>query len=923
MKTKILILEHDVCDVELIQRELKKSDINYDYKIVNNEFTYTDALKSFSPDIILSDYSLPSFDGKTAFEIKQQLASTIPFIFVTGAIGEENSVELIKKGVTDVTLKDKLFILNTKIEKALKESNDLRIKKKTEQDLIESERRLAKAQQIAHIGSWDLDFTTNTVHFSVEACKIYGLTQETNRQTFDGWISFIHPEDLELVLKKVKESRDSLHDVSFNHRIIQANGTIRYVCSESRFEFDSNHKPISLYGIVQDVTKTKLIEDQIEFDKNNLNALINNTKDLMWSVDEDFKLITSNQPFDEITRLMCGKVLEKGSNILEAAFSQEQVNRYQTYYQRALAGETFTEIEYSRTPMEYWLETSFCPIQKLDKVVGVACHSRDITQRKKDEEKQKHNEAVLKEAQAIAHLGNWELNFDTGLSMLSEEACRIYGLPLEENMQAKSNWLAFVHPEDLEYVTKVNKESKKTLTDVNLNHRIILKNGAIKHIASKSRFVLDKFGKAVGSYGTCHDVTEIKETELHLRKSEAFNRSVLNSLSSHIAVINSSGKIITVNSAWKRFVSENSNALLQCDETESNYYTVCENAAKNGDKVSIQALKGMKDVMSGKKEVFYLEYPCHSLDKKRWFTMRVMKFESDEPMIVVAHMDITELKLAQIERDSTLSELESRVEVRTKELLCKNKNILDSINYAKRIQTGLLCRPTQLAEIFPKSFILSMPRDIVSGDFFWCYQKRSKKFIVVADCTGHGVPAALLSIIGNNLLTNIIENEHIENPSEILEILDFRLAEALKGDTQEVKDGMDLSLCVIDTYFNEIYFAGAHNSLFVSNESGIIHELHAARHSVGGGAQEINKKFETKRFPIIHGQRIYLSSDGYISQFGGPKGKKFMKSQFIKTLENGQIQSMDQQKNMFQNVLVDWMGNNEQVDDIMVVGIEL
>ncbi len=923
MKTKILILEHDVYDIELIQRELKKSDINYDYKIVHNELAYTNALQSFIPDIILSDYSLPSFDGATAFEIKQQLAKTIPFIFVTGTIGEENSVELIKKGVTDVTLKDKLFILNTKIEKALKESNDLRIKKKTEQELVESERRLARAQQIAHIGSWDLDFATNTVQFSNEACKIYGLSIENNRQSFDGWISFIHPEDLKFVLKKVKESRDSLQDVSFYHRIVRANDTIRYVYSESKFEFDSNNKPISLYGIVQDVTKTKLIEDQIEFDKNNLKALINNTTDLMWSVDEDFKLITSNQPFNDITKKTCGKIIEKGDNILHAALSKEQLNSYKTYYQRALSGETFIEIEHSHTPVEYWLETSFCPIQKGNKVVGVACHSRDITQRKRDEEKQKHNEAVLKEAQEIAHLGNWELNFDTGLAILSEEACRIYGLTLEENKQTRSSWLSFIHPEDLEYVTKVNEESKQTLSDVNLNHRIILKNGSVKHIATKSRFLLDTLGKPIGSYGTCHDVTEIKETELHLRKSEAFNRSVLNSLSSHIAVINSTGKIITVNSAWKRFVIENSNTVLQCDEKESNYYTVCENSAKNGDKIAIQALQGMKDVMSGKKEIFYLEYPCHSLDKKRWFTMRIMKFESDEPMIVVAHMDITELKLAQIERDTTLSELESRVEIRTKELLCKNKNILDSINYAKRIQVGLLCRPTQLAEIFHKSFILSMPRDIVSGDFFWCYQKRSKKFIVVADCTGHGVPAALLSIIGNNLLTQIIENEHIENPSEILELLDSRLSEAVRGDTQEVKDGMDLSLCVIDTYFNEIYFAGAYNSLFVSNESGIIHELHAARHSVGGGTQEIKKKFETKRFPIIPGQRIYLSSDGYISQFGGPKGKKFMKSQFIKTLESGQIQTMDQQKDMFHNVLVNWMGNNEQVDDIMVVGIEL
>ncbi|MES2515778.1 MAG: SpoIIE family protein phosphatase [Bacteroidota bacterium] len=543
------------------------------------------------------------------------------------------------------------------------------------------------------------------------------------------------------------------------------------------------------YKPALDKLETKQIDKQIEFDKNNLYALINNTSDLMWSIDRDFCLITSNKPLDDLITQMTGKTVMKGSNMLVAAFSKEQSERYKLFYERAFSGETFVEIEQAVIPVEYWLEISMCPIRQGDQIVGAACHARDISDRKRIERNQQRVESGLKEAQAIAHLGNWELSFETGVAIWSEEACRMYGLLPGDNRHSFADWVSFIHPDDMDYVRLTTKEAQKTFSNSDLTHRIVLKDGTIKHIESKCRFEFDLEGNAIGLYGVVHDVTDIKMAE----------------------------KQVT-------------NVLLK---------------------------------------------------------------------------------------------LEERVDTRTKELVTKNKSILDSINYAKHIQTGLLCRPTQLSEIFPKSFILSMPRDIVSGDFFWCYQKRNKKFIVVADCTGHGVPAALLSIIGNNLLTQIIENEHIENPSEILELLDVRFAEAVKGDIQEVKDGMDMVVCVVDTYFNEIYFAGANNPLYVSRGMSEIERMAGSRHSIGGGKQEVVKKFDTQRFPIKPGQRIYLSSDGYVSQFGGTKGKKFMKAQFTKTLECGQVETIDQQNNILRNTLVEWMGNHEQVDDIMVVGIEL
>jgi PAS domain S-box-containing protein len=291
--------------------------------------------------------------------------------------------------------------------------------------------------------------------------------------------------------------------------------------------------------------------------------------------------------------------------------------------------------------------------------------------------------------------------------------------------------------------------------------------------------------------------------------------------------------------------------------------------------------------------------------------------------VMIFSTDNTVRKRAELELEHTLLQLENRVRERTKELSDKNINILDSIKYAKRIQVGLLTSPSRLIEIFPRSFLISLPCDIVSGDFFWSYERGNKKFIVVADCTGHGVPGALMSIICNNLLDQIIVNEQIVYPSKILETLDTRLKQAIRGDEGEVKDGMDITLCIVDTYLNEIYFAGAHNSLYFTDAENKIQELPADRISIGGRMQEEEKYFETKRFTFLPGQRIYLSSDGYYSQFGGKKGKKFMKAGFIKMLDELQTEPIEMHKKMLMDIFTEWKGTNEQVDDVLVIGIEL
>lgn len=262
-KTKVLIVEHDSMDIELLRHELLKGGIDFVSENVQNEADYRAALAAFLPDIILSDYSFPSFDGLAAFRIRQSMAPDTPFLFVTGALGEETSVDLIKKGVTDFVLKDKMFTLCFKVYRALAESKERRSKYKAEQDLSKSEMRLSRAQQLAHMGSWEFNLTTDEFLFSEETCRIYELPPDHPRQSFGAALAFVHPDDLRIVLKKIKNAQVSRIDFSMKYRIMLQSGATKYILVESKFEFDPHGKTSGLHGIMHDVTETALLEHKL------------------------------------------------------------------------------------------------------------------------------------------------------------------------------------------------------------------------------------------------------------------------------------------------------------------------------------------------------------------------------------------------------------------------------------------------------------------------------------------------------------------------------------------------------------------------------------------------------------------------------------------------------------------------------------
>lgn len=271
--------------------------------------------------------------------------------------------------------------------------------------------------------------------------------------------------------------------------------------------------------------------------------------------------------------------------------------------------------------------------------------------------------------------------------------------------------------------------------------------------------------------------------------------------------------------------------------------------------------------------------------------------------------------------------LEQLVAQRTQELYEQNKRVTDSIYYAQRIQQAILPSKNILVQSFPESFIYFKPRDIVSGDFYWFAEKDNKAIIAVVDCTGHGVPGAFMSMIGNTLLNQIILERGVTRPAEVLNQLHQEIKYALKQDDlteDSSRDGMDIALVVFHKLHNILEFAGANNSLYMV-QNGVLEEIQGNRMGIGGVHKKGENSFQNHIVKLKDiDTNIYLSTDGYADQFGGPKGKKFLASNLKKLLEELSLMPSFKAQHLFLNkTMEEWRGKEKQLDDQLVIGFKI
>ncbi len=335
----------------------------------------------------------------------------------------------------------------------------------------------------------------------------------------------------------------------------------------------------------------------------------------------------------------------------------------------------------------------------------------------------------------------------------------------------------------------------------------------------------------------------------------------------------------------------------------------------------LQLEEEKRQIQQKNKKLFAMSETVYREKKKVDEQIEQLKFEAEK---LTAEKKKVEEKVKKLWNQSTAIHKEKeRINEMKSVIEAKHTEIIDSVNYAKRIQEAILPDLNEIYAHLPNSFVLYKPKDIVAGDFYWFSHKNNLSIMAAVDCTGHGVPGAFMSMIGNTLLNQIVDEKGITDPSQILNILNEEVNTSLKQtkENSESRDGMDIAICCFDTQKMEMNYAGANRPIYIANSTEL-KEIKPNKCAIGGLDYDVPKVFTTHTIKINKDDLVYISTDGYADQFS-PHDKKLMTRKFKEILSSIYLLPMVEQKNHLDAFIEDWKGNMEQTDDILVIGVKI
>lgn len=412
-----------------------------------------------------------------------------------------------------------------KIISLLGVTRDITESKKAEDDIKELTNRLQLATNAAKLGIWDWYLTKNNLIWDENMYQIFGVKPDKFNGAFEAWSNTVHPDDLQNSLAEVQKAIDGIKDFHASFRIIWPNKEVRYIEGHAIILRDEVGKAIRMIGINRDITEQKKAEVRISKSESKFRHLMNAIPDGLIGTNIHGKIIYAN----DVASILFGYTKDELLNnkiemLLPPRFRASHESHRESYLanpeNREMGKADMFMYGRRKDGSEFATEVSLSSIETEEGLV-ILSTIRDITEKKIAEQAIIQSEARLKKAQEIAHLGHWELDFTTGYTFMSDEACRIHGIPILQHEQSPEAWLSFIHPEDLDFVLKNMKEAQDTLSDFALNYRIKRKDGTIRYIYSETKFQFDSTDKPTGMYGIAHDITERITAEENLKQSEA------------------------------------------------------------------------------------------------------------------------------------------------------------------------------------------------------------------------------------------------------------------------------------------------------------------------------------------------------------------------------------------------------------------
>ncbi|HWY37290.1 MAG TPA: SpoIIE family protein phosphatase [Bacteroidia bacterium] len=380
---------------------------------------------------------------------------------------------------------------------------------------------------------------------------------------------------------------------------------------------------------------------------------------------------------------------------------------------------------------------------------------------------------------------------------------------------------------------------------------------------------------------------------------KSVSETILQNLNTLLVVVAPGGEVSYVSPSVQRLLGFDSQELLG-----NGWWELPRASAEESELVKNQILSVMQTRTNGVPAIE--REMCSSSGDKKHIVWNVCPAE-DGGLVGIGY-DITERKRAELLLDEKIKELQH-----------KNKELLESISYAERIQQSILADKSGLSQYINESFIYYQPKDIVSGDLYWYHKKENKLFVAAVDCTGHGVPGALMSVIANGLLRNNIVKKELSGPHEILHAMDEELRLSLLK--EGTADGMDIALCEINLLNKTCKFAGAFRPLLLVRDNQV-KEYKGSKFPIGQYA-DFEKTFELHELHLQEGDALYLFSDGYTDQFGGERNRKLNRKNFYELLLSIQDMNMEEQCSFLEYAHNNWKQNEPQTDDVLVIGLKI
>jgi PAS domain S-box-containing protein len=523
-KLKILFVEDVVIDAELIWRELEISRISFSKLIVDNRIDYLKYLRTFEPDLIISDYSLPNFDGMTALILRNELTPMVPFILVTGSVNEEVAVECMKAGADDYVLKENLSRLGPAIVNSIRKSNLAKEKKDAVEELKKSEMRLKKAQSIAHIGNWELDLSRKTMWGSDEAVRIYGLNQEMHEIPYETTKNIPLPEHrpvLDEALDRLLKYNEP-YDIEF--RIKRANdNAIRTVYSKAELVIEPDGEQVKVIGVVQDITERKKSEEALKQSELRFKQISEHSGEWIWEVDKSGLYTFSSSVIKDILGYEPGEVVNKKFfyDFFRPDLKEELKQGALAAFKQNASFENFINSNIHKDGREVILSTSGIPMLDSEgNLTGYRGVDTDITLQKRTEEAVEQERRMLRTL--IDNLPDpiYVQDIECRKVIANKADVENIGCSTEAEVLGKTDLVLFPgkigergYADDMKIITT----GKPVL---NLEEEFISKKGERRWLLTTKVPLRDKDDNVTGLVGIGHDITERKQIIEELIKAK-------------------------------------------------------------------------------------------------------------------------------------------------------------------------------------------------------------------------------------------------------------------------------------------------------------------------------------------------------------------------------------------------------------------